>query len=344
MNLRILTLFFISVFATFFAAIAFAENNDLIPPQKHAQNRSEVAGLFENKYGFAHYLELSTGIYKSDGLGTNLPKGLSTRDIARLLAPNEDLNLAILVGAKAFPYRLNSYIAIVCFAKDEYEYNKYRSEIKSSEKICDKKSYKRDDVVYLGLIEYDSIGYKPKLIANSLKVETGWYFISQRQFRNWNAKFRFPDPTNNALLPNGKFKEFDFAPFQISNTQSAFGLRVGMFQGYSGGGGYYEVLALFLVDNGQIVNILAEPIYFWEDQAGDWNKDGTRQHYLYEGENILAVLPSQTDGYYDLQIKAVDSKWQRTFSWDASLKRYLPSDRTAILNRVLAETLNLRVD
>jgi hypothetical protein len=91
-----------------------------------------------------------------------------------------------------------------------------------------------------------------------------------------------------------------------------------------------------------VKNIFAEPIYFWEDQAGDWNKDGTRQHYLCEGENILVVLPSQTDGYYDLQVKTLDNEWERIFSWDASLKRYLPSDRTAILNRVLAETLNLR--
>ncbi|MBD2176349.1 hypothetical protein H6F42_05375 [Pseudanabaena sp. FACHB-1998] len=341
MKLRISTLCFISAFATFFTAIAFAENTNLISSPKHAQNRSEFSGLFENKYGFAYYWEIATGIYKSDGLGTNLPKGLIAKDLARLLAPNEDLSLAILVGAKAFPYRLNSYVTIVCFAKNEYE---YRSEMTSSDKSCDKKSYRRDDVVYLGLVEYDSIDSKPKLIANPLKIETGWHFISQRQFRKSNAKFRFLDPTNNALLPYGKFREFDFAPFQISNTQTAFGLRVGMFQGYSGGGGYYEVLALFLVDNGQIVNILAEPIYFWEDQAGDWNKDGTRQHYLYEGENILVVLPSQTDGYYDLQLKALDNEWERTFLWDASLKRYLPSDRTATLNRVLAETLNLRVD
>lgn len=62
---------------------------------------------------------------------------------------------------------------------------------------------------------------------------------------------------------------------------------------------------------------------------------------LYEGENVLVVLPSQTDGYYDLQIKSLDSDWQKTFSWDASLKRYLPSDRTATLNRILAETLSL---
>ncbi|PZO43233.1 MAG: hypothetical protein DCF19_04570 [Pseudanabaena frigida] len=163
-----------------------------------------------------------------------------------------------------------------------------------------------------------------------------WDFINHKQFRSF-------DRLNSNLLPSGKYEHFDFAPFKISDTQIAFGLRVTHSESYSGGYGYFEDLALFIVDSNRIINIFSEPMYFNKNIAGEWNKDGTRQHHLYEDEKVLVVLPRKTDGYYDLQIKALDSNWERTFSWDASLKRYLPSDRTAILNRVLAATFNLRV-
>jgi hypothetical protein len=341
MKLRILSIFFISAFATFFAAIAFAENTDLALPQKHsqkAQNRGETAGLFKNQYGRTIFLEQMAGIRKSDRLGTDLPQGIIAKDIARLLAPNENTDLALTVGVKAFPYRLNSYVAIACFAKN------------NSDQPCDKESYHhdRDDMIYLGLIEYDYVGSKLKLVANPLKIETNWDFLATEQFREKNiisindpAKWRRWTPKNSTSLPNGIYQEFDLAKFEVNDTQTAFGLRVGRHQGYAGGIGYFEVLALFMIDNDRIINILAEPIYFFQNIAGDWNEDHTRQNYLVEHENVLVMLPSQTDGYYDLQIKAVDSDWEKTFSWDASLKHYLPKDRTAILNRVIAKILNL---
>jgi hypothetical protein len=118
--------------------------------------------------------------------------------------------------------------------------------------------------------------------------------------------------------------EFDFAQYKINNTQTAFGLRLGWGESYSGGNAYFESLALFMIDKDRIVNILSEPMYFYQNIAGGWNKDHTRQHALYEGENVIIVLPTQTNGYYDLQIKSLDSKWQRIFSWNNSQKRYLP--------------------
>ncbi|TYQ30074.1 hypothetical protein [Pseudanabaena sp. UWO310] len=335
MKLRILTLFFISVFATFFAAISFAENTEQSPSPKPAQSLNQVSRLFENKNGLTNFHEELDGIPEVDKLGMKLPSGLNAKDLIRLLAPNQNPNLAIVVGAKAFPYRSNSYVVITCFARTQ---NEYEGRISSFDRnSCEKENRDRDDVVYVGLIEYDPVESKPKLIAKSLEIRVGWLFIITEQFRSDSLEKKF-------LLPKGRYKEFDLAPYRVSDTQTAFGIRIGTNDGYAGGFGYFEVLTLFMIDNNQIVNILSEPIYFYQNIAGSWNKDGTRQHSLYEGENVIVVLPKKTDGYYDLQIKALDNDWQKTFSWDASLKRYLPSDRTAILNRVLAETLNLRVD
>ncbi|TYQ30073.1 hypothetical protein [Pseudanabaena sp. UWO310] len=314
MKLRILTLFFISAFATFFAAIAHAQNIDLRLPTKRLHSLDELPKIFENKYELTNYLEDLSGITKFDDLGTNLSLGLTSKDIARMIAPHEDAELAIAVSTKAFPHRLNSYIVIACFARTKSEYNRVKA---VTRRTCRKKDYGRDDVVYLGLIEYDPIKSKSNLIAKSLENQINWDFTTYKQFRSL-------DRLNIDHLPRGDYEHFDFAPFKISDAQTAFGLRVTHSEIYSGGHGYFEDLALFIVDNNRIVNIFSEPMYFNKNIAGAWNKNGTRQHSLYEDENVLVVLPSQTDGYYDLQIKSLHSDWQRAFFWNASQKRYLP--------------------
>jgi hypothetical protein len=67
-----------------------------------------------------------------------------------------------------------------------------------------------------------------------------------------------------------------------SENQTAFGLRGGNGQGYAGGFGYFEVLALFVVDDNRVINVLTEPMYFYQNLAGAWNKNRTRQHGLFD--------------------------------------------------------------
>jgi hypothetical protein len=342
MKLKILA---IVAIATFFASfIAFARDPDnRIPPPKHAQNLGELSKLFKRDRGLSSYREEMSGALKPDKLGTNLPRGLTVQDIVQLVAPHEDLARAIIVGAKAFPYRSNTYVAVACFTRSE---NEYQQAIKFQDRSCQKKAYNRNDAVYLGLIEYNPSESKPRLIAKSNDIEAGWNFTTPEQFRassdkrrrflpyqerkpNWYSlvfKLLRSVDRKNLLLPYGDYREFDIAPFKISDTQTAFGLRISQFDGYAGGFGYFEVLALFTVENNRIVSIFAEPMYFYQNLAGEWNKDHTRQHYLYEAENVLVVLPSKSGGYYDLQIKSLENDWQRVFTWNKSLKYYQPVD------------------
>jgi hypothetical protein len=337
MKLRILAIFFASIFSS---SIAHAEFSDYRVSAIRSESRDGLPKIFEKQYQNSSFLEELVGIRKYDKLATNLPTGLTGKDIVRLIAPNEDLSLAISVGVKPFPYKLNSYVAVVCFARDKNEYKRLKGYFG-----CEKKTYQgdsptqdRNDIFYLGLIEYEPTNAKSKLITKPIKIEPDWNFVSPRQFRSASDR-------NSNLLPTGVYKYFDFAPFKVSATQTAFGMRVWRTESYSGGSGYFEVLALFMVDNDKILNIFAEPMYFYMNMKGDLNKDHTPSpRRLYEGENVLVVLPSQTDGYYDLQIKSLDNDWQKSVTWDASLKRYLPSDRTATLNRIIAETLNLRIE
>lgn len=316
MKLRILAIFFISIFSS---AIAFAENIDLRLPSKRLHSLDELPKIFENKYELTNLLKELSGIRKFDDLETNLSLGLTSKDIVRLIAPHEDAELAIAVSAKAFPNRLNTYIVVACFARTKSEYDHV---IAATQRSCRKKAYLpyvRDDVVYLGLVEYDPIKSEPKLIATSLENQMDWDFYNNGQFISF-------DRLNINRLPSGEYENLDFSPFQVSDTKTAFGLRLKRSEVYSGGYGYFEDLALFIVDKNRIINIFSEPMYFNKNLAGEWNKDGTRQHYLYEDENVLVVLPSQTDGYHDLQIKSLHSDWQRVIAWDASHKHYLPSE------------------
>jgi len=303
MKSKILVIFLTSIC---YCAIAFAENIERLPLPKHAQSLDQLPSLFRSKRGLTNFNEEIRGVPRVDRLGTNLPVGLNRKDIARLIAPNEDISLAIAVGAKAFPYRLNSYIAIACFARNKKDMPDYNGSCRNT--------YYGDKVVYLGLIEYDSLNLQLKLVASSVKpvkVETNLSFSNQNQ-------------SSKKPLLLEDYLEFDFAPFRISKIQTAFGLRLAWSESYAGGNGYFESLALFIVDKDRIINILSEPIYYYRNIAGVWNKDRSRQHDLYEGENVLVVLPSQTNGYYDIQIKSLDTKWQKIIKWNNSQKRYLP--------------------
>ncbi len=57
MKRRILSLCFIAVFITFFAAIAFSENTEQSQSPKPAQSLNQLPRLFEKKSGLTNFRE-----------------------------------------------------------------------------------------------------------------------------------------------------------------------------------------------------------------------------------------------------------------------------------------------
>jgi hypothetical protein len=100
MKLRIFAIFLTSIL---YAAIACAKEIDQRPLPKQAESLDQLPNLFRSNRGLTNFKEEIGGIPRVDKLGTNLPAGLNRKDIARLIAPNEDISLLSLVGAKAFP-------------------------------------------------------------------------------------------------------------------------------------------------------------------------------------------------------------------------------------------------
>lgn len=247
---------------------------------------------------------------QTEGFGA-LPQGLDATAFIRWIGPDEDPMLNTLSGAKAWGAD-TLYIGAACFAPDAKE-AEYSRQSKTSD--CSSSYGWGAKKLYLGLFTWqDHIMQPVARTPGPLAVIVSW--------ENSNLDSPVMVDSGEAALPQS-YTKLDLAPYIIKPGTKAFGVRARFSEGYSGGGAEFEALQLFMSKGGQIVNIFSEPMSFYKDLAGEWNKDGTRERDASEGKNILQILSTQTDGYYDLQIKSLDSKWTRTFVWSAKAERYM---------------------
>ena len=125
--------------------------------------------------------------------------------------------------------------------------------------------------VYLGLLEYRVDSAAPTLVASSgkrLDILTDWK----------ESKLTAPQCADEGPLRARDFSRFDLAPYKISATETAFGVRVGWSEGYAGGGGKFEALMQFAQDGERLINIFSEPIYFMQNLAGSWAQGRHARH------------------------------------------------------------------
>ena len=88
-------------------------------PYKQVSAFDQVPKQIKSNAVLQQYNEQMSGIVKPDEFGTLLTAGLSAKEIVALIAPGEDVRLGTLVGAKAWPYRPNSFIAIALCQNQE---------------------------------------------------------------------------------------------------------------------------------------------------------------------------------------------------------------------------------
>ena len=70
------------------------------------------------------------------------------------------------------------------------------------------------------------------------------------------------------------WKRFDLARYQIRPDETAFGVRAGWSEGYSGGGADFEALYLFRIEGRALRVVFARPMAF----TRCWPATGTRRH------------------------------------------------------------------
>lgn len=279
-------------------------------------NLGAVPGAIQHQEGKQIFDEQMRGTQPAREFGS-LPSGLDQATFIRWLAPNENPSLLTLTGAKAWG-KEGTYIGVACFARTPKDagYARESKETDCSEDFGERRAKN----FYLGVFKWQDQTLQPIARTDKpLDVPVSW--------ANSNLTVPAVADDGEGALPKS-YKKLDLAAYRIAPDVTAFGVRAWFSEGYAGGGAFFDALQLFMIKDGRIVNILSEPMYFYQDIAGQWNHDGTRQHDINEGKNILRVLGSQTDGYYDLQIKSVDGKWQQLFVWSADQGRYVARAKT----------------
>jgi hypothetical protein len=268
----------------------------------------------EAKAAFAQQIE---GQPAPDSLGVRLPPALSATQIDSLLVPAGDTSPATIVGARPMPGQPDVYVAIVCTGGN--------APGPSDDKTCDQTDFgsQRPDMhVYVGLIQAVA-GAPPRLLAKPAELDGK---VDWQDTILGDAPDGADDAGGGVLTPDD-ITGFDLAPYVIAPGERAFGLLGEWNVGYAGGGAQYHALYLFSVEDGAVVQILATTMSFSKMLAGDWHKDGTRDHDLSEGANVLVVTRHMTGGHFDLLQRARGGGASRLVKWSAAAKRYTPDGR-----------------
>ncbi|MEJ0072454.1 MAG: hypothetical protein WDO24_31420 [Pseudomonadota bacterium] len=270
-----------------------------------AKSLDKVPGLLKTPEAKDKFAQQMDGKPASDGLGLQLPAGLEASAISALLLPPgtaEPLNAA---GAKPLPGRTDIYVAIACTGGD----------VPTSPNDTKCSQFQNHDAkpelrAYLGVIEIKA-STAPRLVAKPVMV-SGPVDWDVAPWLHGPDEDRSPD----------SFDRFDLAAYQISPTQRAFGLRGAWTEGYSGGMKAYSALYLFAVVDGALTQVLSTPMSYYSDIAGDWHKDGTREHDIDEGAGILIVSKHSTSDHFDLTLENRTGKESQLLQWSAAPGRY----------------------
>jgi hypothetical protein len=255
-----------------------------------------------------NFSEQMEGKPAPDLLGIHLSAPLTSSTLTSLLIPSGDTAKVNLVGAKPWPVRPDQSLAIVCTGGTE--------PYSASEPSCQRSLVQDDDNkepplhVYLGLVEARN-GTPASLVAASGPIDCATYWGKSDLPRQPMAA----DDAKNGIIDFANVEQFDLAPYKIAPDQPAFGLRVSWMEGYSGGGANFGGLCLFTVEGDRLKQVLAVPMSADADIAGDWHKDGTRDHDISEAANVLIVSPHVTNGHFDLIVKGRTGGAQQVFRW-----------------------------
>ena len=273
------------------------------------QNLDAVPGVIQHTEGKQIFAEQMAGATPAKGFG-ELPQGLSENQLIGWVASNENPNNLILTGAKAWG-KEGKYIGIACFADNQADAGQAK---KYADNTCPENyNNGRANKLYLGVFSWQNQQLQP--IARSEKP--------LNQISAWN-KAAEKESDDESVRPLAYYTKLDLAPYRIAPDTLAFGVRGGYSDAYSGGGAFYEVLELYTIKDSKIINVFSDLVYYYSDIAGDWNKDGTRQHDISESKYILKLRSAKTQGFYDLEVVNLQDKSSQIFHWSESLQQYVP--------------------
>lgn len=109
---------------------------------------------------------------------------------------------------------------------------------------------------------------------------------------------------NVHVKPNEGIWSFDFAPYDLGQLGRAFGIRT-MLEGCGAGVSLCSntYLRLFVVQKGILKNVFTEAVDSYGNYAGDWHKDGTRDHTVEEQSATIHVVQNAKNSIPSLVMK-----------------------------------------
>lgn len=239
-----------------------------------------------------------------NGLGSPLPTSFTSQKVLSLIDSQLTLKEVSLIGLVDWPRHTNKYLAFICIPEKIAYFDVQKLNTLQASCMGDSKD---NTSVYIALLEKQD---------NQLSLLA-------------KGKFKELQPASISLQDRFYWfiwRKFDLAAYKLNEQEEAFGIRVVWGAPYAGGSESIEALYLFKIEGPTINRVFAEFIGQQEDIAGDWHDDGTREHFQTDTIKILQVLPSKTNGHYDLLMKDKDPqvKEKQIYKWSVDKKYYLP--------------------
>ena len=110
-------------------------------------------------------------------------------------------------------------------------------------------------------------------------------------------------------------------PLRAGTTVLRF--RLAASEGYAGGGASFEAVMLGVVDNGSVRPIACIEVHGYQMFAGEWNRDGTRQHEIAEDEWHLSLGRPGPDGYRDIVARPAGRGAAVIYRWNPAARTYV---------------------
>ncbi len=261
------------------------------------------------------FREQMAGTPPPDGLAKALPTGLSAKAIVALLVPAGDTAPLNAVTARPWLAEPGRFVVLACTG----------GQVPSGpeDDPCYQSSSGPVLHAYLGVIELEP-GGAPRLVAGRVTVDPTLDWKGSMLPDSPEA-VEDPVPGDQRSLAPTRYDRLDLAPYRIAPDQPAFGLRASWSDGYAGGFGWHSALFLYAVVDGALRQVLGVPVLALTDFAGDWNRDGSRQHEIQEGANVVVVSNRKIDGHFDLEVRSRLTRHVRVFRWQARAAAYQPS-------------------
>jgi len=181
--------------------------------------------------------------------------------------------------------------------------------------------------------DYSSVKELPEMIAIGLVM-----LHELHDSRNTQIELITQPVLNIMLHIDEKFDVFDATTFELGLLGQAFQLNTIQY-GCGAGGSicFNRNLRLLTEQNNRLTVVFQSSIAYYANIAGDWNRNGTRQHSINEVNGTLAVSQESVGGIPDLELSVKNAgnlavQHFKPVKDASNVYQYISSDPTIIEN------------